>query len=68
MSGWRTIKNETKTYRTKLTGTPEQWAKKMADIKARNHEILQEGKDPYTGDLMDAGKVSNYWAVCKIPS
>jgi hypothetical protein len=65
---WKTIKSETKQYRTNLIGTPEQWTKKLDDIKARNHEVLKEGFEPYTGELMDGGKVKRYWAVVKIPS
>jgi hypothetical protein len=63
---WRTIKSDTKTYKTKLTGTEAQWLKKLEDIKNRKHEVLQQGSAPYKGDLMDQGKVRDYWAVVKI--
>jgi hypothetical protein len=66
--GWRNPLTQTKTYRTKLTGTEAQWSRKLEDIKNRNHEVIQQGSESYKGDLMDAGKVRNYWAVVKIPS
>jgi hypothetical protein len=52
----------------KLTGTEAQWSKKLKDATDRNHEIVQQGANPYKGDLMDSGKVKDYWAVMKIPS
>jgi hypothetical protein len=65
---WRNIKQNTMTYKMKLTGTEAQWSKKLKDATDRHHEIVQQGSNPYKGDLMDSGKVKDYWAVMKIPS
>jgi hypothetical protein len=56
------------TYKATLQGTPEQWEKKLKDIKDRGHEILHEGKNPYKGDIGFGEDVYAYWAEVKIPS
>lgn len=65
---WGRKRSNTMTYKATLQGTPEQWEKKLEDIKARGHEIVHQGQSTYKGEISFGVDVYAYWAEVKIPS